>query len=81
MRNHVANSNWHSIHNPVTVDMLTGVNEVISEQVLNADSTVYYNNNKNVKRENSHTIRLRKYHNFVKEMIIRYVSNKKNTLR
>ena len=74
---HVANSNWHSIHNPVTVDMLTGIDKVNSEQVLNVDSTVYYNNNKNVKRENSHTIKLRRFHNFVKDMIIRYVSSKK----
>ena len=74
---HVANSNWHSIHNPVTVDMLTGISKITSEKILNDDSTVYYNNNKNVKRENSHTIRLRKFHNFVKEMIIQYASSKK----
>lgn len=74
---HVANSNWHSIHNPITVDILTGVDKITGDQVLNANSTVYYNNNKNIKRENSHTIKLRKFHNFVKEMIIRYASSKK----
>ena len=74
---HVANSNWHSIHNPVTVDILTGKDKITDDQILNAESSVYYNNNKNVKRENSHTIKLRKFHNFVKEMIIRYAASKK----
>lgn len=73
---HVANSNWHSIHDPVTTDMLTGVVKISKEDLLNTDDDIYYNRNKNNKRENSHTIRLRKFHNFVKEMLIRYVSGK-----
>ena len=74
---HVANSNWHSIHDPVTIDMLTGVVKVSKDVLLNNENDIYYNSNRNSKRENSHTIRLRKFHNFVKEMLIRYVSSKK----
>jgi len=74
---HVANSNWHSIHDPVTPEILTGATEISKDELLNSESSVYYNNNRNSKRENSHTIKLRKFHNFVKEMIIKYVSSKK----
>jgi len=74
---HVANSNWHSIHDPVTIDILTGIVKVTKDLLLNNDNDIYYNSNKNNKRENSHTIRLRKFHNFIKEMLIHYVSCKK----
>ena len=73
---HVANSNWHSIYNPVTKKMLTGETEVSVVDALNNDGDVYYNN-RNAKREKSHTIKLRKFHNFVKELLIRYAASKK----
>ena len=74
---HVANSNWHSIHNPVTKDILTGESEISKDNIINNESDIYYNSNKNNKRENSHTFKLRKFHNFIKEMLIKYVSDKK----
>lgn len=74
---HVANSNWHSIYNPVTTKMLTGEEQMHAEDLLNSDSDIYYNSNRNAKRENSHTIKLRKFHNFVKELLIRYTAGKK----
>uniref|UniRef100_A0A6C0KYU3 mRNA (guanine-N(7))-methyltransferase n=1 Tax=viral metagenome TaxID=1070528 RepID=A0A6C0KYU3_9ZZZZ len=74
---HVANSNWHSIHNPVTVDLLTGVTRITKDSMLDVENDVYYNNSKKTKRGISHTIRLRSFHNLVKEMLIRYASNKK----
>ena len=77
----MANSNWHSIHDPVTIDMLTGVVKVSKDVLLNNENDIYYNSNRNSKRENSHTIRLRKFHNFVKEMLIRYVSSKKKKIQ
>ena len=74
---HVANSNWQSIHNPVTKEILRGETKVGIDDLLNNDGDVYYNNKRNTKRENSHTIKLRKFHNFVKEMLIRYAAGKK----
>jgi mRNA (guanine-N7-)-methyltransferase len=74
---HVANSNWHSIHNPVTKNILVGETKISKDDLLNNESDIYYNNNKNANRADSHTIRLRKFHNFVKETLIRYASNKK----
>jgi len=70
----VANSNWHSIHNPITEEMIkTGAN--IPEVTLNED--VYYN------RFNSdtNTRSLRDFHNlYVKRKLIMGVSNRGNTL-
>lgn len=69
---HVANSNWHSIHHPVTAEMLsTGAN--IPEEV----SDVYYNR----KFDEKHTEAMRDFHNLVvKRRLIVDVSNKGNTL-
>ena len=71
---HVANSNWHSIHNPITEDMIaTGKN--IPETVSNED--VYYNRSD---METS-TQGLRDFHNvFVKSKLITSVSNRGDTL-
>ena len=74
---HVANSNWHSIHNPVTKEMLVGEHIIQRESILDVDNDVYYNSSKKTKRENSQTIKLRNFHNFVKEMLICYASKKK----
>ena len=69
---HVANSNWHSIHHPVTADMLsTGAN--IPEEV----SDVYYNR----KFDDKHTEAMRDFHNLVvKRRLITDVAKKGDTL-
>jgi hypothetical protein len=71
---HVANSNWHTIHNPITNDMIqTGLN--IPEEL--GDDDVYYNRTTGV----SKTRGLRDFHNlFVKKMLIMGVSQRGNTL-
>ena len=71
---HVANNNWHSIHNPITEDMISTGNNIPDEIV---DEDVYYN------RTSSLTLTrgLRDFHNlFVKKMLITSVSKKGNTL-
>ena len=69
-----ANNNWHSIHNPITEEMLcTGNN--IPEEVI--DDDVYYNNFTG----NSKTRGLRDFHNlFVKKLLITSVSKRNDTL-
>jgi|UniRef100_A0A6C0IN82 hypothetical protein len=71
---HVANSNWHSIHYPVTAQMIrTGQN--IPEDTR--DDDVYYKKTKGV----SYTYSLRDFHNlYVKSKLINGVSDKKDTL-
>ena len=69
-----ANNNWHSIHYPVTEEMIATGRNIPSELV---SEDVYYNN---VTSENL-TIGLRDFHNlFVKKMLIQSVSKKGNTL-
>lgn len=65
---HVANSNWHSIHNPITGEMLiTGEN--IPDEL--ADDDIYYNRIS----KSQNTKALRDFHNlFVKKQLIRGVS-------
>lgn len=71
---HVANSNWHSIHDPITKDMImTG--QGIPE--IDEDDDVYYNRDS---RE-INTDGLRDFHNlYVKKKIILGVSQRKQTL-
>ena len=71
---HVANSNWHSIHNPITKNMIsTGLN--IPEEL--GDDDVYYNRVSNT----TNTRSLRDFHNlFVKKKLISNISRKNNTL-
>jgi hypothetical protein len=71
---HVANSNWHSIHDPITKEMImTG--EGIPE--IDEDSDVYYNRDS---RE-INTDGLRDFHNlYVKKKIILGVSQRKQSL-
>ena len=64
---HVANSNWQSIHNPVSVSILTSGNGV----TINNDEDVYYNKIS----KTSETKSLRDFHNlYVKNMLINKVS-------
>ena len=71
---HVANSNWHSIHHPITDEMISsGLN--IPDIEENED--VYYNRTK----KESSTQGLRDFHNlFVKLKLIQGVSNRGDTL-
>lgn len=69
-----ANSNWESIHNPISEDMLT-TGENIPEEVI--DDDVYYNSTTNV----TTTQGLRDFHNlFVKKMLIMSVGRQGDTL-
>lgn len=71
---HVANNNWHSIHHPVTKEMLS-TGENIKDTSVNDD--VYYNPN-NVETS---TRGLRDFHNlYVKKKLIRGVSKRGDTL-
>jgi len=71
---HVANSNWHTIHNPINKEMLTS-GEDIPE--ITEDDDVYYN-----RVTNSNATRaLRDFHNlYVKRKLITSVSLRGNTL-
>ena len=73
---HVANSNWHTIHNPITTKMLTTGRDIPDEL---ADDDVYYNR---VTASGDTTTRgLRDFHNLVvKRALIGGVSKRGNTL-
>jgi len=72
---HVANSNWHSIHNPITKEMITTGNNIPDEL---ADDDVYYNR---VGSTSDKTRALRDFHNlFVKKLLITSVSRRGDTL-
>ena len=70
---HVANNNWHTIHNPVTQEMLTDNKVVILEE---DDDDVYYNQDES----KSKTQQLKTFHNIcVKKLLIDSVC-KRNTI-
>ena len=71
---HVANSNWQSIHNPISEDMIcSGAN--IPETSIDED--IYYNKPSGEMK----TEALKNFHNlYVKKMLIKSVSKKDNTL-
>ena len=72
---HVANSNWHSIHNPVTEEMISTGRNI--PEVVASDDDVYYNRS----GQDTNTKPLRDFHNlFVKRKLILGVSNRGNTL-
>jgi hypothetical protein len=73
---HVANSNWHTIHNPITKKMLTTGKDIPDEL---ADDDVYYNR---ITASGDTTTRgLRDFHNlFVKRALIGGASKRGNTL-
>jgi hypothetical protein len=71
---HVANSNWHSIHHPITEEMITS-GENIPQEVVTED--VYYNRS----NEQTSTQGLRDFHNlYVKKKLIVGVVNQEDTL-
>lgn len=72
---HVANSNWHTIHNPITKKMLTTGTDIPDEL---ADDDVYYNR---ITSSGDTTRGLRDFHNLVvKRALISGVSKRGNTL-
>jgi len=70
---HVANSNWHSIHNEITEEMVatgTGIPETIT------DADVYYGH-----VDDSRTMAMRNFHNlYVKKKLIMSVANQGDLL-
>ena len=73
---HVANSNWHSIHNPVTENMIRKDEDIPSLDML-GDDDVYYNRYSS----KTYTQPLRNFHNlFVKNKLISSVSKKGDLL-
>ena len=71
---HVAQSNWNSIHNPITLNMITTGNDIPNEL---GDTDIYYNKFQGV----THTRSLRDFHNlYVKNALIKSVSNIGDTL-
>ena len=71
---HVANSNWQTIHNPITEDMLKDRPLTMDEVV---DDTRYYNKDGRTSR----TKNLRDFHNIdIKKMLIESVSGEGKTL-
>ena len=72
---HTANSNWHSIHNPVTETMITTGENIPTE--TSTENEVYYNR----KSRNSNTQGLRNFHNlYVKRQLILAVSDRGHKL-
>jgi hypothetical protein len=72
---HVANSNWHSIHNPITEDMLINGRKLDETILDNTDKDVYYNKIKT----KSQTVSMRNFHNlYVKNFLIQYCSSKQD---
>jgi len=80
---HVANSNWQSIHQPITKEMITNGKDIpefleLAEEEDNvADEGVYYNRRGDEKRTQS----LRNFHNlFVKRKLIAGTSKRNDIL-
>lgn len=70
---HVANSNWKTIKDPISEDMLIRGDKISMETVLLQDKDVYYNGNK----KHSKTIALRNFHNlYVKNALIESTTKK-----
>lgn len=82
---HVANSNWQSIHNPITKEMISsgsGIPDYIEESGEEengaANEGVYYNR---VGNETNLTRGLRDFHNlYVKNKLITSIANRNDTL-
>ena len=71
---HVANSNWHSIHNPITKKMISTGKTIENEL---GDDDVYYNKIEGV----SITRPLRDFHNlYVKNLLVNSISKKGDIL-
>ena len=72
---HVANSNWRTLHNPVTEDMITTGNGIPVE--LLGDEDVYYNRTS----KKTSTRALRDFHNlYVKNSLLNSIAKRGDTL-
>jgi hypothetical protein len=77
---HVANSNWHSIHYPVTMEMISTGKNIPDIMDTEDNDDVYYNTQPGERNE-SKTRSLRDFHNlYVKNKLILGVSRKGDTL-
>jgi len=71
---HVANSNWNSLHNPITEEMITSGNNIPDEL---GDDDIYYNKVTNTTK----TRALRDFHNlYVKTLLITKSSRRGGTI-
>ena len=74
---HVANSNWYSIHNPISEEMISTGQDIPDE--IGGDDDVYYN--RIGINSNNQTKAMRDFHNlFVKKLLIKSVANKGDSL-
>jgi hypothetical protein len=64
---HVANNNWHSIHYPITKEIL-----MTGDNIPKGDAELYYDNNPESKKNNTKSLRI--FHNIVKSKLINAVS-------
>ena len=70
---HVAESNWRSIHKPITESMISSGQNI---DPLEVDEDVYYNRIVNSKKLTC----LRSFHNYIKSVLIKSVSTKGDIL-
>lgn len=71
---HVANSNWQSIHNPITLSMITTGKDIPK---YFEENDVYYNN----KNKSFNTLGLRDFHNlWIKNKLIKTFTNQGSNL-
>ena len=71
---HVANSNWHSLHNPVDLAMLTGAAPIPNEL---ADADIYYNS----QGRGMATKAMRNFHNlYVKQAVVGAIAGEGDSL-
>ena len=70
---HVAESNWRSIHKPITEGMISSGQNI---DPIEVDEDVYYNRIVNSKRMTC----LRSFHNYIKSILIKSVSTKGDIL-
>lgn len=74
---HVANSNWYSIHNPISEEMISTGQDIPDE--IGGDDDVYYN--RIGANSTNKTKAMRDFHNlFVKKILIKSVANKGDSL-
>lgn len=72
---HVANNNWFSIHHPISEEIISSGENIVTEQTIQND--IYYNRSE----EETNTRSLRDFHNlFVKKNLIMAVTNRGDTL-
>ena len=72
----VANSNWHSIHNPITIEMISTGNNIPDEL---ANDDIYYNRFSS--KGSDKTRSLRDFHNlYVKQLLITHTARRGDTL-